>query len=81
MPMSDEPLHLAQRERRLVGELEEVQRELRDLFPPNTEPLSVDEPRSPTPLRKDERMRLHQRREELLAELDALRERRASGEL
>lgn len=68
------------RERHLAEELEKVQRELRDLFPPNTEPLNVAEPRSPTPLRRDERYRLHQRREELRAELDALRERRASGE-
>lgn len=79
--MTDEASDLGAREKRLAEELENVQRELRDLFPPNAEPLTIADPRNPTPLRRDERIRLHQRREELRAKLDALRERMASGEL
>lgn len=78
--MSDDAPNLAESERRLTAELEQVQGELRDLFPPTTEPLDASEPRRPTPLRRDERLRLHDRREELRFELDRVRERRASGE-
>jgi len=78
--MNDETRDLGDREKTLEQELEQVQRELHDLFPPNTQPLNIGNPRQPKPLRRDERVRLHQRREVLRAELDELREGRLLGE-
>jgi hypothetical protein len=75
--VSDDTAELAGREQRLIAELEQVQRELRALFPPNAEALRISDPRRIAPLGKDERARLHQRREEIRVELEEVRGRRA----
>lgn len=78
--MSDERAASADRERQLAEELAEVQRLIRELFPVNTEPLDFTDPVRAKPLQREERKRLHARREEIRAELDALRAPHENGE-
>lgn len=78
--MTDEQLDAAERERRLTAELEAVQRELRDPFPPSTEPRDISNPVRPKLLRRDERARLHGERDAIRAQLDKLRHGMDVGE-
>ncbi len=76
--MHDEP-ELAERERRLTDELQEVQRQLGDLFPPSAEPVDVSNANLPLAGRSDERSRLHERREQLRGEIADVRAQRAAA--
>jgi len=68
------------REARLVEELDKIQRQIEALFAPRTEGPASGEAAPPTPLRNDERTRLHERRSEVRAELDELRAGQADAE-
>jgi len=68
------------RETRLTEELDEIQRQIEALFAPATEGPRTGDAAPPTPLRNDERTRLHERRSEVRAELDELRAGHADAE-
>lgn len=78
--MTDAHETLAERELRLVGDLSRVHRQISDLLPPATEPLSPDRPVEAKPLQLDEYRRLRAEEQRLENELGDVRRRPATGE-
>lgn len=71
---------LSKRELRLLGDLSRVHRQISDLLPPATEPLSPDRPVEAKPLRLGEYRQLKAEEERLEDELSDVRRRRSAGE-